>query len=205
MPRVVITVPDKNAQPYRFQLDRKVVSLGRGSENDIAIDCGSVSVRHAEMCRVEGGYELRDLASTNGTKLDGVRKEVIPLRTGMGVKLGDVDFDFSLSDEELEVLGRERPLEESPIVREKEIELPPLRRPVESAEAPAVEPSSTSAGTGFAGILVFLILAAAAFFVGLSVRYQKDTGGSLWEAIQANGSAPSAPAEDAPDAPTEEP
>lgn len=205
MPRVVITVPDKNAQPYRFQLDRKVVSLGRGSENDIAIDCGSVSVRHAEMCRVEGGYELRDLASTNGTKLDGVRKEVIPLRTGMGVKLGDVDFDFSLSDEELEVLGSERPLEESPIVREKEIELPPLRRPVESAEAPAVEPSSTSAGMGFAGILVFLILAAAAFFVGLSVRYQKDTGGSLWEAIQANGSAPSAPAEDAPDAPTEEP
>jgi pSer/pThr/pTyr-binding forkhead associated (FHA) protein len=56
MPRVTITVPDRTPQPYRFQLDRRVVSLGRGSDNDIAIDCGSVSVRHAEMVRVDGGY-----------------------------------------------------------------------------------------------------------------------------------------------------
>ena len=62
MPRVTITVPEKNAQPYRFQLDRPVVSLGRGSENDIAIESGSVSVHHAEMRRIEGGYELRDIA-----------------------------------------------------------------------------------------------------------------------------------------------
>ena len=51
MPRVTITVPDKNAQPYRFQMDREVVTLGRGSENDIAIESGSVSLYHAEMHR----------------------------------------------------------------------------------------------------------------------------------------------------------
>ena len=194
MPRVTITVPDKVAQPYRFQLDRKVVTLGRGSDNDIAIDCGSVSVRHAEMCRVEGGYELRDLGSTNGTKQDGVRRDVIPLRSGMSVKLGDVNFDFSLSEEELEVIGREKPMEQSPIIRETEIELtepsdaPPKRRP---AATPA---AATSGGMGFASILVFLILAAAAFFAGLSVRYQKETGGSLWEAMQSKNAAPAKPA-----------
>lgn len=204
MPRVVITVPEKNAQPYRFQLDRKVVSLGRGSENDIAIDCGSVSVRHAEMCRVEGGYEIRDVGSTNGTKLDGVRRDVIPLRSGMVVKLGDVGFEFSLSDEELEVLGRERPLEESPIVREPEIGLPALpelpdlseeepRAPRRAASVPA---GTSSGGMGFGSILVFLILAAAAFFAGLSVRYQKENGGSLWDAMQSKNSAPAAPAAD---------
>lgn len=202
MPRVTITVPDKVAQPYRFQLDRKVVTLGRGSDNDIAIDCGSVSVRHAEMCRVEGGYELRDLGSTNGTKLDGERREVIPLRSGMNVKLGDVSFDFSLSEEELEVIGREKPMEESPIVREPEIELPdtsdapPKRRPAAAPSAPA------SGGMGFASILVFLILAAAAFFAGLSVRYQKETGGSLWEAMQSKNAAPAQPAQvETPDEP----
>ena len=101
MPRVTITVPEKTPQPYRFQIDRQSVTLGRGSENDIAIDCGSISVKHAEMLRVEGGYELRDVGSTNGIKLDGERMDVIRLRSGLGVKLGDVSFDFLLSDEEL--------------------------------------------------------------------------------------------------------
>ena len=104
MPRVTITVPDSNPQPYRFQLDRRVATLGRGSNNDIVIDCGSVSVSHAEMRRIEGGYELRDLDSTNGIKLDGERMPVIPLRSGLSVKLGDVAFDFQLSDEECEAL-----------------------------------------------------------------------------------------------------
>lgn len=88
MPRVIITVPEKNAQPYRFQLDRKVVSLGRGSDNDIVIESGSVSGKHAEMHRVEGGYELADLGSTNGIKYNGTRKNVVKLRPGMTVKLG---------------------------------------------------------------------------------------------------------------------
>ena len=125
MPRVTITVPEKNAQPYRFQLDRPVVSLGRGSENDIAIESGSVSVHHAEMRRIEGGYELRDIGSTNGIKLDGVRYEVIPLRSGATVKIGDVSFDFLLSDEESEALAREKPPELSPITRDPEVETPP--------------------------------------------------------------------------------
>lgn len=188
MPRVTITVPEKNAQPYRFQLDRQLVTLGRGSENDIAIDSGSVSVLHAEMRRIEGGYELRDLGSTNGIKLDGVREDVIPLRSGATVKIGDVSFDFLLSDEEREALARERPAEASPIIRETgENEAKPL--PV---RAPA-----RSSGGGFGAGVLFLTLACAAFFAGLAVRYQKDTGGNLIEAIKAK----SAPAQVAPAAP----
>ena len=63
MPRVTITVPDRNPQPYRFQLDRQAVNMGRGSDNDIVIEDGSVSVRHAVMERIEGGYQLRDLGT----------------------------------------------------------------------------------------------------------------------------------------------
>ncbi len=174
MPRITISVPEKNAQPYRFQLDRQTVTLGRGSDNDIAIESGSVSVHHAEMRRVVGGYELHDAGSTNGIKLDGVRYEMIPLRSGSTVKIGDVSFDFALSDEESEALAREKPTEPSPITREAEL---PKHQP---AYAPA-----NSGGGGFGAILVFLILAAAAFFAGMAIRYQKETGGSLIEAIQA--------------------
>jgi pSer/pThr/pTyr-binding forkhead associated (FHA) protein len=107
MPRVTITVPDQALQPYRFDLQRKVVTIGRARENDIVVGCGSVSGKHAEMHRIEGGYELIDLDSTNGTKLDGVRKKKVDLATGMIVKLGDVEFGFTLHEEELATLAAE--------------------------------------------------------------------------------------------------
>ena len=56
MPRVCINVTGKNSQPYRFSLDRKIVRLGRAADNDIIIDCPSVSSHHCEMRRVGGGY-----------------------------------------------------------------------------------------------------------------------------------------------------
>lgn len=186
MPRVTITVPEKNAQPYRFQLDREVVSLGRGSENDIAIDSGSVSVHHAEMRRIKGGYELHDVGSTNGIKLDGVRYELIPLRSGVTVNIGDVAFDFSLSDEENEALAREKSPELPPITLEPEIVAPP------KSKAPSYA-APKSSGSPFAATVVFLIIAALSFFTGLAIRYQKDTGGSLIKAIQSHAAAKPAP------------
>ncbi len=183
MPRVTITVPERNAQPYRFQLDREVVSLGRGSENDIAIDSGSVSVHHAEMRRIKGGYELHDVGSTNGIKLEGVRHEVIPLRSGVTVHIGDVAFDFSLSEEENEALAAEKPAGLPTITKEPEIPSGPAPR------VPSYS-SQKSGGSPFAATLMFLILAALAFFTGLAVRYQKDTGSSLIQAIQLKMATP---------------
>ena len=191
MPRVTITVPEKNAQPYRFQLDCQVVTLGRGSDNDIAIDSGSVSVHHAEMRRIEGGYELSNTGSTNGITLDGIRYETIPLRSGATVKIGDVSFDFMLTAEESEALAREKPLEPSPITRE--VVLP---RPQRTSYTP-----EKSSGGGFGAMLVFLILAVAAFAIGMAIRYQKETGGSLIEAIQAKAALRVTPAAEAKPAP----
>lgn len=177
MPRVTITVPDANPQPYRFQLDRRVVTLGRGSNNDIVIDCGSISGTHAEMRRIEGGYELRDMDSTNGIKLDGERMPVIPLQNGLSVKLGDVAFDFQLSDEELEAIAREITPVEAPIMYEPE-EVP--RKKKVKAHHPQPERTSVERGP----IIWFLIFAVIAFCTGMAIRYQKETGGSWIEAVK---------------------
>jgi pSer/pThr/pTyr-binding forkhead associated (FHA) protein len=191
MPRVTITVPDKNSQPYRFQLDREVVSLGRGSENDIAIDSGSVSVKHAEMRRIRGGYELHDVGSTNGIKLDGLRMEMIPLRSGASVKIGDVAFDFILSEEEIDALAQEKPTGSSPITRESE--LPPAPKP---PPRPSYAPAP-SGGSSFGATFVFVLLAVIAFYAGLEIRHQKETGKPLYQAIQAKKAAQAAPAKPA--------
>ena len=187
MPRVIITVPEKNAQPYRFQLDRKVVSLGRGSDNDIVIDSGSVSGKHAEMHRVEGGYELADLGSTNGIKYDGNRQQVIPLRSGMSLKLGDVSFDFTLTEEELELLGREKPADEPPVMKEEPLpadsqaEAPPARKPTPRRQSPPQVVVSSGVSIGM--IVLFLVLAACAFYAGLDIRHRKETNESLLKGI----------------------
>lgn len=205
MPRVIITVPGSNPQPYLFQLDRKSVTLGRGSINDIVVDCGSVSVRHAEMRRVEGGYELRDLGSTNGLKVHGETSEVVPLHDGDTVRMGDVAFEFRLSADELEVISRERPLEESPIIREP-VE-PMAEGQVESdtgassehgpAQAPEarcktsgrkLQPASAESpqGSRFGCIWFFwtLVIAVIAFSAGMLLRYERDTGESWLKSVK---------------------
>lgn len=186
MPRVTITLPAGKSQPYRFALERKSVSLGRGSENDIVVECSSISVRHAVMERVTGGYRLRDLGSTNGTKLDGKTKEVIELYDGAPVKIGDVIFGFSLSDDEVSTLNAEKPADESPIIQEEEQEAPEQRR----IESPRLAPqraalaASPSSGASFLMTLVFLLLASGAFYLGMSIRHSEETGRSLTQDIK---------------------
>jgi hypothetical protein len=46
-------------------------SIGRSEENDIAIQDPNVSRRHARLLRLENGFIVEDLDSTNGTLLDG--------------------------------------------------------------------------------------------------------------------------------------
>ncbi|MEI8038089.1 MAG: FHA domain-containing protein [Verrucomicrobiota bacterium] len=201
MPRVIITVPEKTAQPYRFQLDHQSVTLGRGSDNDIAIDSGSVSVKHAEMRRVGGGYVLRDLGSTNGLKLGDQRGEEIPLYHGISLKLGDVAFDFTLTEEEREALAQETRSGAAAGIWEADkstSRLPPLRDepPRQVAMLEPAEPEAKSGGPTL--ILLIILLALAAFGIGMAIRFQKDTGGPLIDAIKAKRPPQSTPANTAP-------
>jgi pSer/pThr/pTyr-binding forkhead associated (FHA) protein len=189
MPRVTLTIPGLPPQPYRFELDRRTVSFGRGPENDIVVDSPSVSTRHAEMLRVGNSYELRDLHSTNGTKLNGERHLSIPLASGTVAQLGDVDFEFQLSDDELAALRGTL----TPPVR---VALP-VATPNEPAapSEPAAKPAPVAllveededddadyeppAGMSFAKKLLILLLIVLAVLLGMSLRHQKDTGKTL--------------------------
>ena len=209
MPRVTITIADRTPQPYRFQLDRMKVNMGRGSDNDIVIDDGSASVRHAVMERIDGGYQLRDLGSTNGIKLDGEKHEIIPLRHGLSVKIGDVSFDFTLTEEEREALAREKPPQESPIVKEDfpKSAKPAAGGPARPAPAPVarqvIYESQPSASASFFMTLFFLVLAAGAFWLGLSMRYSSRTkGASLMHDLQGAAAGVPIPAPDAKPGPT---
>lgn len=153
MPRITITVPGQVPQPYRLSLDRQVVHFGRAADNDIVINCPSVSSEHAAMERTIGGYVLNDLGSTNGIKLNGEKVSKIQLRNGQSIHLGDVDFCFQLTDEELQTLIKEDPTSRLPPMpadekpAEKPVEKPAEQKPVELPTAPASCESKPSTQT----------------------------------------------------------
>lgn len=63
-------------------------TIGRKSDNDLAIDDHTVSSRHARIVRVQSVYFLEDLKSTNGTALNGKPIERAQLRDADVVTIG---------------------------------------------------------------------------------------------------------------------
>ncbi len=76
------------------ELAEDVITLGRSPENAIQIDDPSVSGRHARLEIAEGEYHLKDLESTNGTRVNGQPIQSILLRPGDRIRLGKVEACF---------------------------------------------------------------------------------------------------------------
>jgi len=72
----------------RFLLDKDVTTVGRHPESDIFLDDVTVSRRHAEFIRQDGGFIVRDVGSLNGTYLNRERIEESPLTGGDEVQIG---------------------------------------------------------------------------------------------------------------------
>lgn len=185
MPRVTISEPGKTPQPYRFKLERKEISIGRGSDNDIVIECGSCSTCHCMMQRVTGGYILTDRGSTNGVKLDDTLMQVIDLYDGMEVMVGDIPLKFQLSDDELDTLNDEEfhshekmmlpPVDDSK--QEDTVARPSTSSPRASHLQHASESrSSLSEGMKTFILLIGIVLAVA---IGMSLSHYKRTGDFL--------------------------
>ncbi|MFT4176124.1 MAG: FHA domain-containing protein [Luteolibacter sp.] len=186
MPRILLHVPGYAPQPYRFPLYQEVLTLGRAEGNDMILDCGSVSSMHAEIRRVPGGFQLRDLNSTNGITLDGYREEVIDLRPGADVKLGDVGLSYEYEEGEAESLLLEMEQLKTPVgAAAVPVEAPPVApvRPAPPvAERPQVIYVKESSGNGWK--VLFVVLLVGAFCTGLALRFHKDTGGSWVDSVR---------------------
>ena len=78
----------------KFELSQRVMSIGRGPDNDLVIDKDSVSRRHVRIENLITEVVVADLGSTNGTYInDSVIKEQM-LRNGDLLKIGDTIFKF---------------------------------------------------------------------------------------------------------------
>jgi pSer/pThr/pTyr-binding forkhead associated (FHA) protein len=73
----------------KYLLDEQVTTAGRHPDSHIFLDDVTVSRRHAELVRSEGGYIVRDVGSLNGTYLNRERIEAeAALVSGDEVQIG---------------------------------------------------------------------------------------------------------------------
>ena len=83
------TTPAAIGKVFRIESAEHV--LGRGADAGFQINDHGVSRRHARISRSsEGGFQLSDLGSTNGTYLNGVRVASAELHEGDRVQIGTV-------------------------------------------------------------------------------------------------------------------
>jgi pSer/pThr/pTyr-binding forkhead associated (FHA) protein len=85
----------------RFLLDQDVTTVGRHPNADIFLDDVTVSRRHAEFHRSNQTFQVRDLASLNGTYYDGVRIEAAMLEDGSEIQIGKFRLTFYASRADL--------------------------------------------------------------------------------------------------------
>lgn len=83
--------------PAEYSLMKDEISIGRGEENDVVIPHASVSRQHARLMRRDGGFELMDLNSTNGSYVDDRQVHGSAfLSAGTQLRLGDIRFVLQL-------------------------------------------------------------------------------------------------------------
>ncbi|MFH1227446.1 MAG: FHA domain-containing protein [Planctomycetota bacterium] len=84
-----------------IQLDKDVISFGRSSDNSIVIKSEKVSRKHAEIRKDEESFIVVDLASSNGTYVNGNKVSERKLEPGDIIKIGDalIIFERELTPE----------------------------------------------------------------------------------------------------------
>ena len=97
--RFVLRVTQGKAKPAKIDIGPTSTSVGQSEANDVCVDDGAVSRFHFEITREAGKVLLRDLDSTNGTKINGVSVHLAKLRPGQTIRAGRSEFVFEARDQ----------------------------------------------------------------------------------------------------------
>ncbi len=100
----LVAIASESLRAYPLVKDQ--TTIGSAPDNDVAIDHKSVSRRHAVIVRRLGGFAVRDLDSTNGTRINGRRAPgTRRIRPGDELEFGSVRFAVMNSPRRGHALG----------------------------------------------------------------------------------------------------
>ena len=78
-----------------FPIESEGLTIGRKADNKVAIENASVSGHHAIIARDGEHYTLRDLGSTNGTRVNSHETKEAVLKPKDLIQFGSVEFLFN--------------------------------------------------------------------------------------------------------------
>jgi len=81
-------------QGREFMVDKNVFTIGTGPHTDLTLQDTTISRRHCEIQLVPEGYVIRDLGSTNGTVVQGVKVTEAFLNQSTEIQLGKTKIVF---------------------------------------------------------------------------------------------------------------
>ncbi len=87
MPKLVIS-------GTAHELVGDLITIGRGPDNMIVINDPSVSTHHAQLQRAGEMYRLKDLDSTNGTRVNGIAAAETGLRFDDRIRFGAAEARY---------------------------------------------------------------------------------------------------------------
>ncbi|MFH1017090.1 MAG: sigma 54-interacting transcriptional regulator [Pseudomonadota bacterium] len=99
--KLVVQQPDGSARD--FVVDKGTITIGMAEGSDLKLSDETVSRNHAEIIKSKEGYLIRDLGSTNGTFVGGLKVKEAFLATGSIIKIGKTRIKFTPQDEQLEI------------------------------------------------------------------------------------------------------
>ena len=82
--------------------------IGKAPDNDLVLGDDTVSRHHCELTRDSGGIHVRDLQSTNGTKVGGARVSEAVVQPGAVLKVGEVELSLRPAVRNVEVLPSDK-------------------------------------------------------------------------------------------------
>lgn len=85
--------------PVTVKLEQDVIAIGRAKENNIVIKNIKASRRHARIERIGATYQITDLGSGNGTKVNGKKVDFQALNQGDEIGIGDAKLTLKSIDD----------------------------------------------------------------------------------------------------------
>ena len=140
-------VHEKGGRTQRFDFEGDQFSVGREEDNDLVLDRANISKHHLRFRRFEGRVEVLDLASTNGTYVNGRRvQDPRGVRRPDRIYVGDYILMLEGDDEAIVPIERKEIMVTGPDGKPqpRQLEIPPSMRDSNTPLPPPVTRSAAS-------------------------------------------------------------
>lgn len=100
----LVVHPGLDNRERSLTFDKDIIDIGSSpTGTDVKLDDNTVSRRHCRIIQKDENYLVKDLDSTNGTYVDGVRIKEAYLSPGVVLSIGNTQVRFSPFEERIEV------------------------------------------------------------------------------------------------------